>query len=246
MPRIAREKSATGIYHVMLRGINRQAIFEDNEDYEKFLQVIEGCKAVSHFELFSYCLMDNHVHLMIREKDEGIEQIFKRIGARYVYWYNWKYRRNGHLFQDRFKSEPVETDSYFVTVLRYIHQNPVKAGLCKNLQDYQWSSYRNYLGLEGLVDIQMGLDLIGDDYISFMNKKSDDACLELEPPPVRLTDNELREETKRLYKMDASAVQMEAKERRNEILKELLKIEGVSTRQLSRVTGVSVNAIWNL
>ena len=88
--------------------------------------------------------MGNHIHLLIKPEKEPLEQVFKRIGGRYVYWYNVKYQRVGHLFQDRFKSEPVEDDSYFLTVIRYIHQNPVKAGLCKNIKDYKYSSYAEY------------------------------------------------------------------------------------------------------
>ena len=127
MPRQARKKSNSGIYHIILRGVNRQQIFEDNEDYYKFLQVVEESKAISGFELFAYCLMSNHIHLLLKEIQEPIEQIMKRITTRFVYWYNIKYQRSGHLFQDRYKSEPVEDDAYFLTVIRYIHQNPVKA-----------------------------------------------------------------------------------------------------------------------
>ncbi|MCL2672285.1 MAG: transposase [Clostridiales bacterium] len=126
MPRTARRKSENGLYHVMLRGINQQQIFHDNEDNEKFLAVLKECKKVSEFELHAYCLMGNHVHLLLRTGKEELEQIFKRIGVRYVYWYNWKYKRTGHLFQDRYKSEPVENDEYYFTVLRYIHQNPIR------------------------------------------------------------------------------------------------------------------------
>lgn len=97
----------------MLRGINQQQIFEDNEDFEKLLQVLKDCKAISEYKIFAYCLMGNHVHLVIKEGKEPIEQIMKRIATRFVYWYNVKYQRVGHLFQDRFKSEPVENNEYF-------------------------------------------------------------------------------------------------------------------------------------
>ena len=133
MPRKAREKSESGIYHVMLRGINQQQIFEDEEDYNTFIKILEEVQQKSKFELFAYCLMGNHVHLMIKEGEENIETIFKRIGGKYVYYYNTKYERAGHLFQDRFKSEPIDTDSYFMVVLRYIHQNPIKAKICSNI-----------------------------------------------------------------------------------------------------------------
>jgi len=127
LARVARERSRTGIYHIMLRGINRQTIFEDNQDRVRFLDTLEEYKDICEFVFYGYCLMDNHVHLLIKETKESVSDIIKRICSSYVYWYNAKYKRCGHLFQERFKSEIVETDSYFLTVLRYIHQNPLKA-----------------------------------------------------------------------------------------------------------------------
>jgi REP element-mobilizing transposase RayT len=85
-------------------------------------------KAEFNCQICAYCLMKNHVHLLIRIGQEDLQHFMRKVGAKYVYWYNWKYDRVGGLFQDRYKSEPVEDDGYFLTVLRYIHQNPVKAG----------------------------------------------------------------------------------------------------------------------
>ena len=140
MPRLPRQKSESGIYHIMLRGINQQTIFEDEEDYLKFIETLKEYKAVSGYKVFAYCLMSNHIHILIKVEKEDLDLIMKRIGGSYVYWYNWKYYRKGHLFQDRFKSEVVEDDAYFLTVLRYIHQNPVKAGIIKNIDQYKYSS----------------------------------------------------------------------------------------------------------
>ncbi|TLS38639.1 transposase [Pseudalkalibacillus caeni] len=116
MPRKARRKSSTGIYHVILRGINKQTIFEEDEDKRKFLETLKKYKRISQFELYSYCLMDNHVHLLIKESEETVSKALKRISSSYVYWYNMKYERIGHLFQERFKSETVETRAYFLTL----------------------------------------------------------------------------------------------------------------------------------
>ncbi len=80
--------------------------------------------------------MSNHVHLLLEVADEDLDMIMKRIGGSYVYWYNWKDSRKGHLFQGRFKSEPVEADPYFLAVLWYIHQNPVKAKIVENIDGY--------------------------------------------------------------------------------------------------------------
>src|SRR5690554_1287672 len=129
MPRRARQKSSTGVYHVMLRGINKQIIFHDQEDYKKYIQTIRDYKQLCEYEIYAYCLMNNHIHLLIKEGKEDLGIIFRRIGSKYVYWYNLKYKRCGHLFQDRYRSEVVETEHYLLTVLRYIHQNLVKAGI---------------------------------------------------------------------------------------------------------------------
>ncbi len=88
MPRVAREKSETGIYHVILRGINRQTIFEDEEDAIKFLQILNKYRQRSECKIYAYCLMGNHVHILIREGKEELGMAMKRIGVSYVHWYN--------------------------------------------------------------------------------------------------------------------------------------------------------------
>ena len=245
MPRIAREKSSTGIYHVMIRGINRQSIFIDEEDNEKFLEILELCKKISGFKIFGYCLMGNHLHLLIKEENENIEQIFRRIGARYVFWFNWKYKRSGHLFQDRFKSEAVEDEKYCITVLRYIHQNPQKAGLCKRIEDYQWSSYQDYMGRLGITDTGFLLDLLGENsFAKYMNESNNDKVLEMEAEKKRLTDQELSEKIFNELNIKAVMIQSEPKDRMIGLLEKILEFEGISSRQISRVTGISANNIW--
>jgi REP element-mobilizing transposase RayT len=113
-----------------MRGINRQIIFEDKEDNERFLETLKTGKSKSGFNLYAYCLMGNHLHLLVKVEKEDLEMIIKRIAGSYVYWYNLKYRRCGHLFQDRYKSETIEDDAYLLTVIRYIHQNPLKSCIC--------------------------------------------------------------------------------------------------------------------
>ena len=99
---------------------------------------------MASFVLHAYCLMDNHVHLLLQEQEETLGEIMKRVGVSYAYWFNRKYERVGHLFQGRFRSETVEDDAYFLTVLRYIHQHPVQAKLVARCSDYPWSSYAAY------------------------------------------------------------------------------------------------------
>ena len=245
MPRQARRKSESGIYHIMLRGINQQQIFEDNEDFEKFLQILKDCKAVSEYKLFAYCLMGNHIHLLVQEEKEAIEQVMKRIATRFVYWYNIKYQRVGHLFQDRFKSEPVEDDAYFLTVIRYIHQNPVKAGLCKTISDYRYSSYKDFFKGSNLIDKDFVLSIIPiEEFEKFNSESTNDKCLEIEDKPIiRVTDEQAQ---KIIYKYSkcksvAEFQNLNIKQRDRCLIK--FRDNGLSIRHISRLTGVTFGIV---
>lgn len=245
MPRQARKKSGTGIYHIMLRGINQQQIFEDSEDYEKFLQVLKDCKAISEYKIFAYCLMGNHIHLLLQEIKEPIEQIMKRISTRFVYWYNIKYQRAGHLFQDRFKSEAVEDDSYFLTVLRYIHRNPVKAKICKKVEQYEYSSLNEFFSQKSMIDTDFVFGIIAkEDFVDFNNEPSIDRCLEIEEKPlVKVTDEQAKKIIQKYSKCN-SVAEFQALDikTRDKCLKKFRK-SGLSIRQTSRLTGVSFNVV---
>ncbi len=146
MPRYAREKCESGLYHIMLRGINRQNIFHNDEDCLRFIETLQKVKVNDNYSLIAYCLMNNHVHILLQEKKEELSKIIKRIGISYAWWYNRKYKLVGHLFQDRYRSEGIDSDSQLLSVARYIHNNPAKAGLVINAEDYKWSSCKVYSG----------------------------------------------------------------------------------------------------
>ncbi|MRH41373.1 transposase [Aquibacillus halophilus] len=249
MPRKARRKSSNGIYHIMLRGINRQIIFEDDEDRLRLLETINRTKDISGIKIYSYCLMDNHIHLLVRETEETVSKAIKRISASYVYWYNNKYDRCGHLFQDRFKSENVETITYFLTVLRYIHQNPIKAGLTNNVLECKWTSINEYLGHTSLVDVDFSLQFFSSNrskslqlFTEYMKQSNDDDCLDYHLR-VRMTDSEVKNHMIDLGVLNSSILQQMEKKKKNAIILELKQIEGVSVRQLSRITGISKSVI---
>ena len=245
MPRQARKKSSVGIYHIMLRGVNQQQIFEDSEDCDKFLQVLKDCKAISEFKLFAYCLMGNHIHILLQETNEPIELLMKRIATRFVYWYNIKYQRVGHLFQDRFKSEPIENDAYFLTVLRYIHQNPIKAGICKTVADYENSSYSEYFKSSDLIDSDFVFDLISKDgFTKFNSEKVFESCLDVEDKPkIKVTDEQAKKIIEKVSKCkNVAEFQTLDVKTRDKCLKKLRE-SGLSIRQISRLTGVSFNIV---
>ena len=228
MPRKARKKSESGVYHIIMRGINRQSIFEDEEDFVKFFQTIQHYKEQSGYEIYAYCLMGNHVHLLLKMGQDPLEQVMRRICGSYVYWYNQKYQRIGNLFQDRFKSEPVEDDTYFLIVQRYIHQNPIKAGLVRSAEQYKWSSFNEYVNKTTVVDTNFTLEIFNSDkekaiknFIHYNNEVNDDVCLEMEVKH-RITDEEARNIIKKVCKMNnASDMQRHDILTRNRYLKEL-------------------------
>jgi putative transposase len=249
LPRTKRKKSRTGIYHIMLRGINKQTIFEEEEDKRAFLMRLIKYKSKCHYKLYGYCLMDNHVHLLMKETTESISDSLQRISSSYVYWYNLKYSRSGHLFQERFKSETVETTASFKKVLRYIHQNPLKAGLAKDVYQNKWKSIHEYFKEETFIDTQAPLLLFSQNQqqsISqlkkYMQENNDDQCLE-ESYFIRRTDAEVLQFLSLAGIPNSSKLQQLDKDTRNQVLKEMKKIEGVSIRQLSRITGISKSVI---
>lgn len=245
MPRQAREKSSTGIYHIMVRGINRQTIFEDDEDCVKFIDVIKQSKEKSGFELYGYCLMGNHVHLLLREGMESLSLTMQRICSSYVFWYNWKYDRLGHLFQERYRSEVVEKQAYLLTVLRYIHQNPIKAGITNSVGEYKWSSYHEYMLKQNIIDNEFILDLFATDkqmaikkFIKFTTEINEDICLDYKERH-RITDEEIIKLIEEKYRVKIGFFHLLRKEEKDMIVKNLKAINGITIRQLARVTGIS-------
>ena len=239
MARQARKKSESGIYHIMLRGINRQQIFEDEEDRQHFLETLERYKDECGYTIYAYCLMGNHIHLLLKEGKENLTVVLKRIAGSYVYWYNWKYHRCGHLFQDRFKSEPVEDDGYFLTVLRYIHQNPVKARICKNAEDYAHSSMQEYIKFPFLVDTVFVFSMMPkDEFIRYHQEDNNDICLEMDEH-FRLNDQDAKALIFKISKCkNANDFQLLEKKKRNACIHKLHQ-NGLSIRQISRLTGLS-------
>ena len=253
MPRRARKKCESGVYHVMIRGINRQDIFEDEEDSQKFLELLRHYKKVCGYQIFAYCLMENHVHIVIHEGQEDIASIFKRIGAAYVYYYNIKYHRKGHLFQDRFRSEPIYDDEQLETVIRYVHMNPVKAEIVKRPEDYKLSSFGAYLHWDAefdgadptLVDCGYILDIFGkEEFFRFTFEENNDVFLD-DTVSFRnaMTDSAARKVMVQMTECENSA-QFQALDRhvRNAYLAEM-KEEGISINQLCRLTGLSYGTV---
>ena len=264
MPRKARHTTSTGIYHVMMRGINHQVIFEDEEDNHYFLDCInrmgfinddDGTPIAQGCTYYAYCLMGNHFHLLIREREETIAQTIKRIADAYVYYYNRKYQRSGHLFKERFRSEPVNDMDYFTTLLCYIHQNPVKAGIVASVKDYAYSSWHEYSGevfpQAQICHVEAVLRRLPFEELSeLVNTPLPEkmGIIDIDDEVVRHRLSE--EQVKQLLAMysqtsNATEFQQLGRPHQSEIIN-LLRKQGASIRQLERLTGLSRGLISRL
>lgn len=249
----------------MLRGVNKQIIFEEPSDYRKFIKILGqsafptddfGKSLPPRCIFFAYCIMPNHVHLVVREKHESISEVIKRIATAYALYYNKKYERCGHLFQDRFRSEPVNDLAYFVTLMRYVHQNPVAGGLCQKVEDYAWSSWVEFSARkrtqEGQTPLCRPVCRVCD-VSAVLRKIPIEELQELVNEPLPKTA-QIQDFDKRRGSVTNEEIMgfladnfdlrllddlhSYSKERRNDILR-ACKEFGASIRQLSRLTGFS-------
>ncbi|KAB8126811.1 transposase [Gracilibacillus oryzae] len=253
MPRKARVKSRTGIYHIMFRGANRQEIFHDEEDNLKFIEILKKYKEKFNLQLYAWCLMSNHIHLLLKEGQEAISVTMKRIAVSFAQYYNWKYRTTGHLFQDRFKSENVETRKYLLTVVRYIHQNPLKAGIVSQVEEWNWSSCLHYYDRnpdDPFLNSDFILRMFSSDrqialqrFREFNERSNQDVCLD-DNKVRKLTDEEARNKIKKLLgTREIAQVKSLPKSERDNILRKVKQINGISQRQSARILGVSISLV---
>ena len=190
MPRTARQKSPSHIYHIITRGINKQDLFLNFEDRWKYLHILSDNARKFSYSLYAYCLMSNHVHLLINEQNASISEIMKCIDTSYAVYFNRKHERTGYVFQNRFLSEAVDSQYYLLAACRYIHQNPVKAHMVHSPSQYRWSSYTAYVSnntRDSLLDKEFILRLFSSNnsqavlqFIKFSEIPESDMFLEYE------------------------------------------------------------------
>lgn len=146
MPRPPRIHYPGAVYHVMARGVDGRQIFIDDRDRRDFLRIILALRSETQFSILAYCLMGNHFHFAARVGSTPLSHIIQRLLTKYVLGFNQRHDREGHLFQARYKAALCLNDAYLITLIRYIHMNPVRAGLTKAPEDWPWSSYSEYDG----------------------------------------------------------------------------------------------------
>lgn len=238
MPRMPRVISGSGYYHVVSRGIGKQLLFEETEDYECYLNTLQRFLSENSIQLIAYCLMENHVHLLLHAEND-LDRAMKQIAVSYSYYFNSKYERTGHLFQDRFMSEPIEDERYLLAVVRYIHNNPPKAGISRR-EDYRWSSWNEYVGTAGMVSTDVVLHLAGgvERFRQFSESDSQEQYLDV-IEKRKLSDSQAIELIRNeLHLQSGTQLQTMPRADRDNALR-MLKQSGLSVRQIERLTGIN-------
>jgi len=136
------------LYHVIQRGDNREHIFERPEHKDQVIDQLRKIVLVDGIELFAYVIMSNHFHLALRTNTEPLSRVMHRVNTHYSMYYNRTGNRSGHVFQGRYQAIPVHDEKYLLSLITYIHQNPVRAGIVEHAADYRWSSDRHYRQME--------------------------------------------------------------------------------------------------
>ena len=150
MPRIARKNISTSFFHVLVQGINKSYIFDKREDIMSYLEIINKYKERKQIRIKAYCIMNNHAHLLINtENIDELSAFMHDVNTTYAVYYNKKYKRVGYVFRDRYKAEGIYTDRQLYYCIEYIHNNPVKAGICKTKEEYEFSSAREIKSNKG-------------------------------------------------------------------------------------------------
>lgn len=243
MTRQRRRQSDSNVYHVMIRGAKRFAIFKEESDYDRFLTYVFQAKEQSNVKVLAYCLMTNHVHLLLYGKSQDVSVFMQKVQSRYAIYFNSRFSEVGHVFQGRFRSEPVDDEAYYNTVLRYVIRNPDEAGLAQ-FDVYPWSSYPELLRLkpQTVTDVDKTLELLGKKQLDkdfFYSKEQSQKVLldDLDPESQdRKTLTELLNGT------SIEEMGLFDKPVRDEVLRKA-KEQGISVRRLSAITGISRDVI---
>jgi len=249
MSRQARVISETGYYHIIMRGNNKDTIFKREQDKEYFLEYLKQLESEGLIAVVTWCLMDNHVHLVVKAEPDALTIAFKRLNIKYAMMYHREHKTVGHVFQDRYKSEPIETDETMLLVTRYIHQNPVKAKMIKAIETYKWSSYQRYLNknlTESMAYVKGLFNNSNAEFEQFHKVMDNREYMEIKEDQLKYRE----ERSQRIITdccnkygiVDAKEIHGN-KEILEEIVKEMIESSGMSLRKIAEFIGVSFSTV---
>ena len=240
----------------MVRGNNRETVFKKVAEKRYFIELLQHTIEDNKITVVAYCLMDNHVHLLLHSKLQEMSEALKWINIKFAGRYNYKYERIGHVFQDRFKSEIIGTEGYLIQALRYIHNNPVKANMVSDVSAYEWSSYNSYTGKSNaLVDATEKQLILGlfqgsiGQFEAFHLKEDDCEFLEIKED----LEKEREEKAKNIinkYRQQNSNEEIEGldlgKETLEKVILELIEKSRLSHRRIAELVGITRSVVHRI
>ena len=246
-----RSELLSGYVHVTQRGLGRRLIFEDDRDKKRYLATLRDKLENSEVAVLAWTLMPNHVHLLVRAQPPELSGLMQRLGTSYAQYFNGRHGHVGTVFQNRFSSEPVETEGHMLAAIRYIHRNAEVARIA-DMEGYPWSSYREILGEgsalegEGICDASKALEFFGsrEEFARFHAMENElDGFARVDGYRPRLSDSDARAIASRLCGEGfADSLPSMPKEERDRALG-TLKALGLSIRQIERLTGIGRGSI---
>jgi len=258
LPRPPRLYGNSKVYHIILKGIDDQNIFYDDRDRKIFLKQMSETKLEFNYIVYSYSLMGNHVHMVIKCQDVFLSKSIQSLLIRYVHYFNKKYNRSGPLVKNRFNSKAIENLQYFIDVCRYIHRNPENAGI-ELTQNYKWSSYQEYVGKAKIINKKALLHYYDDDVNKFIedtikNINQNDVEDYIEYELIgKMNDDQLTEAIMNKFQIkEHSDVPAFFKNKGGEELERCIQqiknFQGINKTQVARVTRLGrsiVEKFWN-
>ena len=252
MTRTARQASSTGYYHIIMRGDNRNRIFQKKQYKLDFMEMLEEQENEGTIEMAAWCIMDNHVHLVLKAELDQLSLAMKKINVKFAMRYNLNEKMIGHVFQDRFKSQAIETDEYLLQVIRYVHNNPIKARIIEKPGDYKWSSYSQYINNEITSKRRQFKFVLGlfnnsiDEFKAFHMVKDDKEYLEIKEDLKEFGEEKAQEIISACCAKHGiiEAYQIKENERvMNDLIAELIDKSGMSYRKIARLLEISYNTV---
>lgn len=245
MPRKPRARAESGIHHVVVQGARNKNIFVDEESKDLYLDILLQYKARFEMEVYAYCILENHGHILLKEGRIDVSSFMRRMGVSYSYWYRKRRQEEGAVFRGRYLSEPLEPQQ-LAAVVSYIHREPVKMGLAVQPEDYAWSSAHVYRSVHPFIET---LPLVADPespYDSFCPEEEMD-CLEEVPAKYGKSRAEAEAAVrKRLGSLSLEELRCLEPEERNNLLRQLRYEEQISILLLSQITGIGRGVIQRI
>lgn len=249
MSRKPRSQSPSNIYHIMQRGVGLFDVFEDDDDREAYISFLGESSLLYGVEVYAWCLMSNHVHLVVRAPIEAISKMMHQLGSKYARRFNRKHGRVGHLFQGRFASVPVADETQLLTLVRYVHRNPIRHEKGVPISEYPWSSYSQYAsGERGMAATELVLGIHGssESFVAYTAVEGDDGFMDVDCEASISDDRARALANEALGTAGVSVLVTQVgrlvRSRRDEALGIVASL-GLKLRQIQRLTGINYNAV---